>query len=160
MLRIQALAELIRMIRVLRENRTLQEMLIGILISGIVLGIIGVIFSDRDIYCLMGLGIGMLGAAFMGTHMAYTIEDAVLLSENDATAYIRKMTYIRYAVACVLMIVVGITDIASPVMCIFGLLLLKAGAYMAPLIHRLFFAKTDDKEPKLPFDIGDEDKSI
>lgn len=125
----------------LRENKTLQEMLAGIGIAGVIGIALCLIFSKDPVYLIIGLLAGLLGAAFMVIHMAYTIEDAVLLSEKDATNYIRKMTFIRYGVACVLVVGIGVTDVGHPVMCVIGLLLLKAGAYMQPLIHMIFRGK-------------------
>ena len=125
----------------LRENKTLREMLVGIGASGILAVILCLIFSKDPIYLIIGLAAGILGAVFMAVHMAYTIEDAVELPEKAATNYVRKMTFIRYVVACALVIGIGVTDIGHPVMTVLGLLLLKAGAYMQPLVHRVFHGK-------------------
>ena len=125
----------------LRENKTLQEMLAGIGAAGILAVILCLIFSKDPLYLITGLLAGILGAAFMAVHMAYTIEDAVMLSEKDAAAYSRKMTFIRYGIACILVVGIGVSDIGHPVMTVIGLLLLKAGAYMQPLVHIILHGK-------------------
>lgn len=132
------------MIDALRENKTLQEMIIGILLSGAV--IIGLLFalSDNAVNYTIGLAAGMIGAIVMATHMAYTIEDAVLLNEKDAAAYIRKMTYVRYGIACIIVVVIGVSGVGSAVTAVFGLLLLKMGAYLQPLVHRIFNRKEEN----------------
>lgn len=134
------------MISVIRENRTLREMLVGIGISGVVAVILSLIFSDNFLYDFVGLIAGTAGAVFMAIHMGWTIEDAVLLDEKGAIAYTRKMTYVRYIIICVIVILVGVTKIGSPVMCVIGVLLLKAGAYMQPLVHRITF-KDNEQTP-------------
>lgn len=127
------------MIDVIRENRTLREMLVGIGISGFIALILCLIFSNDVLFDCVGLLAGILGASFMAIHMGYTIEDAVLLDEKGAIAYTRKMTCIRYGVICAIVIIIGITKVGSSVMCVIGVLLLKAGAYMQPLVHKYIF---------------------
>ena len=126
------------MFNTLRENKTLHEMIAGILFSGAIIIALFFAFSENAISLTIGLAAGILGAIVMVTHMAYTIEDAVLLNENDAASYIRKMTYVRYGIACVVVIAIGLSGIGSPVTAVFGLLLLKMGAYLQPLCHRIF----------------------
>lgn len=132
------------MLNALRENKTLQEMILGILLSGTVIIALLFVFSDSALNYIIGLLIGMAGAIIMATHMAYTIEDAVLLNENDAASYVRKMTYVRYGIACAVVIVVGLTGVGSAVTAVFGLLLLKMGAYLQPLVHRIFNRKEEN----------------
>lgn len=127
----------------IKENKTLKEMLIGIGISAVIGVVIILIATKQKGYNVCGLLIGMLGAIFMGVHMALTIEDALLFDEKTAISYIRKQTYIRYAVACILVIAVGVTNIASPVAAVFGLLLLKPGAYLQPLVHKILHPNED-----------------
>ena len=127
------------MIITLRENKTLREMLIGIALScALIAAITAIVAGQNRLYYLIGLATGALGASFMAWHMAYSIEDAVMLNENDAAAYTRKMTLIRYFVACAVLVLVGVLDFGSPVMCVVGVLLLKAGAYLQPLVHKMF----------------------
>lgn len=132
------------MINTLWKNETLKEMLIGILLGGVILIGCFFMFSKTPVYYSVGLLFGIAGAVFMACHMAITIEDAVLLNEKDAISYIRKMTYIRYGVACILVVLVGVTNIGSAVFSVFGLLLLKMGAYMQPLVHRILKGKEDN----------------
>lgn len=132
------------MIRIFRENKTLREMLAGLVAAGVVVTVICLIFSKDILFNCIGLWIGIVGAAFMVIHMAYTIEDVVLLDEKSAVGYSRKMTFIRYIVVCILVVLTGVTKIGSPVMCVIGILLLKAGAYLQPLVHRI----TGDRDNK------------
>jgi len=134
------------MIKTLRENKTLHEMLIGMFLFALLTGILCIVFAKRPLYCLVGLLAGLVGALFMVIHMAVTIENSVVLVEKDAVSYTRKMTVIRYGVACALMLAVGITDIGSPVLCVIGLLFLKAGAYLQPVVHKLTYGRKESEE--------------
>lgn len=134
------------MIAVLRENRTLREMLIGIVAAGLVVGVICYLISGDYVGRLIGLGIGLIGAMFMAVHMAYTIEDVVLLDEKNAIAYSRKMTIIRYVVVCILVVAVGAFKIGSAVTCVIGIILLKAGAYLQPIVHRITCGKDENRD--------------
>ena len=125
------------MMMILRENKTLRELLAAIVFCGALTAGIIAIFASSRVYYLLGLLIGVIGAVFMACHIAYSLEDAVMLNEKDAAAYTRKMTFIRYFVVCALVILTGVTDFASPVTCIIGVLLLKAGAYLQPTVHKL-----------------------
>lgn len=129
------------MIITLRENKTLHELLVGIGVVFAIIAVLLAVFAADRTYYLIGLLLGMLGAVFMAWHMAYSIEDAVMLNENDAAAYTRKMTLIRYFVACAVVVLVGVFDIGSPITCVVGILLLKPGAYLQPLVHRIFHGK-------------------
>jgi len=131
------------MISVIRENRTLREMILGIFAAGVLAAVLCGILSKNFLTDIIGLLCGIAGAVFMAVHMACTIEDAVLLGEKGAIAYTRKMTYIRYGVICIIVVLVGVSRIGSPVMCVVGVMLLKAGAYLQPLIHRIL--KAEDK---------------
>ena len=125
------------MINVIRNNKTLREMLVGITIVGITAEVLCLLFSKDVLFNCIGLAIGIAGAFFMVIHMAITIEDAVLLDEKGAIAYSRKMTCIRYAVICALVVATGVLKLGSPVMCVIGVLMLKFGAYLQPFVHRL-----------------------
>jgi len=143
------------MINTLRNNRTLREMLIGIVASGIVVAVFCLVFAKNVLFNITGLGLGMIGAFFMAIHIACTLEDVVILDEKGAVSYMRKMTYIRYAVVCVLVVLVGVLKIGSPVMCVIGVMLLKAGAYLQPITHKIFAGHVD---PEVPDFIGTDTK--
>lgn len=131
------------MINTLRNNRTLREMLIGIIASGIIVALLCAALAKNVLFDITGLGVGIVGAIFMAIHIACTLEDAVTLDEKGAISHMRKMTYIRYGVICVLVILVGVFKVGSPVMCVIGVMLLKAGAYLQPVTHRILFGKED-----------------
>lgn len=121
----------------LKENETLRELMLGILVFGILAEIVIMVISSRTAYNSLGLLCGILVSEFMAFHMAYTIEISILLPEKGAIAYMRKMMIIRYVVVCIVLGVIGVTNIANPITVIVGIFGLKMGAYMQPLTHKL-----------------------
>lgn len=124
-------------ISMIRENRTLRELILGTWIFGILMGIILAIFFPPVIYRLIGLACGLFAATGMAVHMAYCIDVSVELSEKGAGAHIRKMTIIRYLAVCVLLVILALTKIGDPVSYCIGALSLKIGAYSQPLVHKM-----------------------
>lgn len=121
----------------LRENKTLRELLLGTWIFGILMGIVLAVFFPPIIYRLVGLVFGLIAASGMAIHMAYCINITVELDEKGANTHVRKMTIIRYILVCVLLVVVALTKIGDPISYVIGTLSLKIGAYSQPLIHKL-----------------------
>lgn len=123
-------------IDLLKNNKTLRQILIGIVIYGVIIEIILLFISKDRIYSSLGLLIGIVTAMGCVIHMAYGIEIAVMLDEKGAIAYTRKYTVIRYVIMCVVLVVTGVLKIGNPVTLIFGFLGLKAGAYLNPIINK------------------------
>lgn len=123
-------------IDLLKNNKTLRQILVGIVIYGILIEIILLIISKDRVYSSIGLLIGIVTAMGCVIHMAYGIEIAVMLDEKGAIAYTRKYTVIRYVVMCLVLVVTGVLKIGNPVTLIFGFLGLKAGAYLNPIINK------------------------
>ena len=122
----------------IKKNKTLQELLCGIAVFGVICEILLLIFTKNRVYNSIGLIVGIVISLACAIHMAYGIEIAVMLDEKSSIAFTRKYTVIRYLVMCVVLVVIGVTDVGSPVTLIFGFLGLKAGAYFNPLIHKIF----------------------
>ncbi|MDO4966857.1 MAG: hypothetical protein Q4E51_09150 [Lachnospiraceae bacterium] len=123
-------------IDLIKKNKTLRQLILGIIIFGVVVELLIIICTKQRVYNSIGLIIGIIASIGCAVHMAYGIDIAVMLDEKSAIAYTRKYTVIRYLILCVVLIVVGVTDIGSPVTLIFGYLGLKAGAYLTPIINK------------------------
>lgn len=121
----------------IRKNKTLQELLIGIAVFGIIAEILICVFTKEKFYNSLGLIVGIVISLICAVHMAWGIEIAVMLDEKSSIAITRKYTVIRYLIMCVALAVIGVTDVASPVTLIFGFLGLKMGAYLNPIIHMI-----------------------
>lgn len=121
----------------IRKNRTLRELLYGIILFGVLSEVLLLIFTKEKFYNSIGLVSGIISSLFCAVHMAWGIDIAVMLDEKSSIAITRKYTVIRYLILCVVLAVIGVTDIGSPVTLIIGFLGLKMGAYLYPVIHRI-----------------------
>lgn len=124
-------------INLIKTNRTLRELIYGILIFGVVALVPVLIFTDKRLYYSTGLLAGIFMSVVCAIHMAWGIEIAVNLDEKSSIAVTRKYTVIRYLLLCVVLGVIGVSDVGSPVTLIIGFLGLKMGAYLNPFIHRI-----------------------
>lgn len=120
-----------------KENKTLRELVYGIIVFGLIIQVILAIFFPPVVFRAVGLWIGVLCGVGMAVHMAYCLETLVLLDEKGATAYAKKTSVIRYMVVCVILAATAISGIGDPISFVFGIIGLKAGAYMQPLTHKV-----------------------
>lgn len=123
--------------KLLRENRTLRELLIGTWLFGAIIEIVLAVFFPPILYRTIGLLFGLVAAGGMAIHMAYCIELTVCLDEKGANSYVRKTTIIRYIAVCVLLVVLALSKIGDPVSYVIGALSLKVGAYFQPIVNKL-----------------------
>lgn len=121
----------------IKKNRTLQELLLGIAFFGVVAEILVLIFTSNKAYNSIGLIAGTVISLGCAIHMAWGIDIAVMLDEKSSIAFTRKYTVIRYLIMCVLLVVIGVLNIGSPVTLIIGYMALKMGAYLNPIIHKI-----------------------
>lgn len=121
----------------IKKNRTLQELLIGITVYSILVEALLLIFTKNKFYNSIGLIVGAVISLICAVHMAWGIDIAVMLDEKSSIAITRKYTVIRYLIMCVTLGVIGVMDLGSPVTLIFGFLGLKMGAYLNPIIHTI-----------------------
>ncbi len=122
--------------KILRENETLREMFVGIVLYGILIQVILVIFFPAKLFCAIGLWAGILCAMAMGVHMAWCLDRIVEMDEKRAKAYARNTTMIRYGCVCLVLIVLALTKAGDPVTLVLGTLGLKIGAYLQPVVHK------------------------
>lgn len=122
----------------IKKNKTLQELLAGIVLFGILCEIFLLIISKNRMYSSIGLLVGIIISLACSIHMAWGIEIAIVLDEKSSIAITRKYTVIRYLIMCAGLIVIGVTNIGNPVTLILGYLGLKMGAYLNPIIHKIF----------------------
>lgn len=121
----------------IKKNKTLQELLIGICLFVVLAEVLLIIFTKNIVYNSIGLIAGGIVSIICSIHMAWGIDIAVMLDEKSSIALTRKYTVIRYLIMCVVLIAIGVTDIGSPVTLIIGFMALKMGAYLNPIIHTI-----------------------
>jgi len=117
-------------------NQTLQELLVGIVLIGILIQIICFLISNKVWYDSVGIWCGIGVACFMAIHMKRSIEDEVDIGALDAPAYARKAYAIRTVVALVVIGVVVYFQLGNPITIVIGIMSLKLSAYLQPTMHK------------------------
>lgn len=134
-------------------DRTLLELFAGILLFGVVCEAVGIFFVTRKAYYTIGICYGIALALFMAWHMWRSLDRGLELGEAGAPKYFAKANSIRYLVVAVFYIALALLDFGSPVAAFFGILSLKAAAYLQPLTHKCFkklFGWEDIFPPGIP----------
>lgn len=119
------------------RSDTLIELICGILVYGVIGQIVILFFLHDKIWLSIGWWIGVLCAVLSAYHMWWGLDRALDLGEKDAVKQITSYNMLRYAGIVIIMGVVMVTEIGNPLAAVFGVLGLKAGAYMQPLIHKM-----------------------
>ena len=133
------------MVEKIKENRTITELITGIIIfcvvSQIVMGILCMSmekFQGRGVYFGAGIWIGMIIAIIMAWHMNRSIYNAIDFDEGTATKMLQKSSVLRYAALVLIMAGIMLLDIVSPLTTFLGVMGLKMGAYMQPFTHKIY----------------------
>ena len=117
-------------------KRTVLELLLGIVISGIVFEILGLILAKEKLFFTTGLLFGMLLAAGMAIHMAYNINDALDWDANHAAKILKKGSMLRYAAVVLLSVLFSYLEWGNVIALWLGIMTLKTAAYMQPFVHK------------------------
>ena len=121
----------------MKKDSTLKELLIGIAVVGIFTQIICLIFGKQHVYNAIGLWVGIFLAAGMAIHMQRSIEDGLDLMGDSGVKHMQKASATRMLVACAIMAVVLYKQWGNPLTLLVGVMSLKLGAYMQPLLHKI-----------------------
>ncbi len=134
------------MIDQLRTNRTLRELITGAFVYCILWEAALIIFTKNRLYHSLGLAAGFIVCAVLAMGMADSIDVAVDLDEKSARAYLQKKASLRYAIACISILIIAFTHIGNPLTFFAGIMGLKIGAYMQPLTHAVICRITGRQE--------------
>lgn len=126
-------------------NETLAELMAGILISGAVIQIIALIVSaatpglmrSRGEFAV-GLWIGIATALALSAHMYRSIDRALDMESGDAESYMRKAYLLRTAMILAVAGIVNYFKIGYVMAAFLGVFCLKFGAFLQPLMHKLW----------------------
>lgn len=113
----------------------LSELILGEIIYGILAQIV-ILFTDKILYYSGGLWIGIVSAVIMAIHMDYSINRALDYDEGSAIKIVRKDSIIRYFSILLVFGLLMYTNLLSPIVAFIGVISLKAGAYMQPIVHK------------------------
>ena len=129
-------------------KQLLVEMSIGIILYNLLLGVLAWVILSGTSYqvssVLWGLLAGAVGAILMLIHMAVIMERA-LDSQNES--YANKTTVVQGMIRKVILVAALLlcwrVFRVNPLAMVIGIMGMKAGAYLQPLIHRIF-AREDE----------------
>lgn len=121
----------------MKNNETLLEIWAGILIFGIVFQVTIVWFlKDKTGYSL-GLWLGILASCATTLHLSVSLDKALDYNEGGAKKHMVIQNLVRYFVLIIFLGLLMITDFANPLAAFLGLMGVKAGAYLQPLLHKV-----------------------
>ncbi len=130
------------MIKKRKTHGALLEQAAGILISGILVQVIELLVAamypqlagSRTSFAL-GLWIGVATAVVLAAHMHCSIARALAMQSDGAERYMRKVYFLRTAVILAVAAAVHYLGLGYVMATFTGMLCLKAGVFLQPLIH-------------------------
>lgn len=129
-----------------KVDRTLLELLTGVLIFGIVCQIAGLPFPIQKGKYAIGLWLGILLAGLCAFHMWRSLNKAFLRDSKSAARLMAGGYVVRYLVTGVFLLVLYFTNAGYVLAGFLGVMGLKAAAYLQPVTHKFYnwiFHETD-----------------
>ena len=121
---------------IIRINRTLFELEIGILLFGCICQLFVFFVEDKAGFSL-GLWIGIVTAMAGAFHMWWSLDRALDLDEKSAVRSMSTHNIIRYLGFVLIVGGIAVTEIANPLSAFLGIMSLKAAAYMQPFTRKI-----------------------
>ncbi len=121
-------------------DETLLELLMGILLFTVVCQLIGMWFVPSMAAYTIGLWIGALLAVLSAIHMWWALDRNLTINadnEKGAVSFATRWSMIRYGVILIIFLVLCLTDFAYPLAAFLGIMGLKIGAYLQPLMKKI-----------------------
>lgn len=119
------------------SKKTLNRLLLGILLYAVPLFIIGIVFVDGKISYFIGLILGCIIAESMAIHLYKSLDYCLDLDPESAEKAMKKKTMQRFII---MLLAVGLAfcfpDVINPITLFLGMMGLKIAAYFEPFIHR------------------------
>lgn len=123
-------------------NETLRDLLIGIGISSLTIGIIGVLIANNKLSYVLGILLGTVIAIVLAFHLSATISKSLQMDEEGATKYTKKMAILRLIImGCAVVIALTFPNIFNLIGTLLGILGLKFSAYLQPLTNKFITKK-------------------
>ncbi len=125
-------------------NETLSELITGIIVVGLVIQAADLLISFLHPQFISSIGrfalgfwIGIVTAVGLSVHMYRSIDRALDMQPDDAEKYMRKAYLLRTGVILAVAGVVNFLKFGYVMAYFLGVLCLKFGAFLQPLVHRL-----------------------
>lgn len=126
-------------------NETLAELMAGILVIGVLIQLAGLLiaavypeFAGSRFSFALGLWIGIATALGLAVHMYRSIDRALDMQPGDAESYMRKTYLFRTVAILVIAGIVHFFKLGYVMAAFLGMLCLKFGAFLQPLMHKLW----------------------
>lgn len=116
----------------------LPQLWAGILVYGVLCETVGLIFVKERLFYSIGLIAGIACALFMATHMAWSLNRALDMSEGDAVKKMQVHNILRYIVVVIVFFLLLFTKLGNPLAAFLGVMGLKVAAYLQPITHKFF----------------------
>ena len=124
-----------------RINQTLFELIIGILISGFLIWLVSLTVTGPDVFFAVCYWTGIITAIILSVHMYRSIDRALDMDPGDAEKYMRR-AYIYRTLFIIVVACIVCRFKADYIIAVFiGILCLKFGAFLQPMVHRLLEKK-------------------
>lgn len=127
-----------------KVNETLAELLAGILVCAVVVQLIEFCvaavqpaFAGSVLSFASGFWIGIAAAMGLAIHMYRSIDRALDMSPKDAEGYVRRAYLMRTLLILVVVGVVYFLHLGYVMATFLGVLCLKFGAFLQPLMHKI-----------------------
>ena len=135
-------------------NRTVLEMILGILFLGIMAQITGAFFVKDEVMYARSLWFGILLALAATLHIYRSLDRALDQPEKTAGKMIFRAYVLRYVMVIFFLAVIMITEVMKPFVFFFAYIIaLKVTAFLQPITHKLcnkLFHETDPVPQALP----------
>lgn len=150
--------------RLKQINRTLLELITGILIFALLCQMIVLFIPISQKSFAIGFWTGIILACFCAVHMLRSLNKAFSCDEKTAARVMAGGYIIRYLVIGAILVLLYYTKIGHPLSCFLGVVGLKAGAYFQPVVHKAYnriFHETDPvAEPISDDEISEEEQEV
>lgn len=136
-----------------KKNRTVLEMNLGILATGILLQAVALLLAPQPLRWCLSFLLGTVLSLLAVEHMYRTLDRALDADEETASKMIYKGYLFRYLIlVAVILLLIG-TKWLDPLLMFLAYLGLKITAYLQPLTHKIcnkIFHETDPEPQPEP----------
>lgn len=123
------------------QNAALIDLILGILISGLLAALVGLLAAPDRMMFLAGLALGLASSMARAVHMAVTLDIQLDYGEKDAVAYAARNYAIRYIFVIIVMVISVKFGTSGIIGTIVGIFLMKPAAVLAPQIHKYIYTR-------------------
>lgn len=119
------------------SKKTLNRLLLGILLYAVPFVIFGIFVLDSGFSYFIGLILGCIIAVAMAIHLYRSLDYCLELDPESAEKAMKKKTMLRFII---MLLAIGLSfcfpRIIDPIGLFLGMMGLKVSAYIEPFIHR------------------------